>query len=68
MTLNKRRHVWTGRPKGAPLGSANARRHGLKSAAFLARRRQVNAMLRASRAAIKANRAGAIGGNAGAAL
>ena len=53
MAPNKRRHVRTGRPTGAPIGNANARRHGMKSAGFLARRKEVNAMLRAARQAIR---------------
>jgi hypothetical protein len=53
MTPNKRRHVRTNRKTGAPIGNANARRHGMKSAGFLARRKQVNTMLRAAREAIR---------------
>jgi hypothetical protein len=53
MTPNKRRHVRTGRPTGAPIGNANARRHGMKSAGFVARRKEVNAMLRAAREALR---------------
>jgi hypothetical protein len=53
MTLNKRPHRWTGRPTGAPIRDANARRHGMKSAGFLAWRKEVNAMLRAAREAIR---------------
>jgi hypothetical protein len=55
VTPNNSPHRRTGRPRGPPKGNANARRHGLKSAAFLARRRQVNALLRAARAAIREN-------------
>jgi hypothetical protein len=51
VTPNKRPHRWTGRPTGAPIGNANARRHGMKSAGFFVRRRQVGAMLRAARQA-----------------
>jgi hypothetical protein len=39
MPPNKRRHVRTGRPTGAPKGNANARRHGMKTAGFFARRK-----------------------------
>jgi hypothetical protein len=53
MTPNKRRHVRTGRKTGAPVGNVNARRHGMKSAGFLARRKEVNAMLSAAREAIR---------------
>jgi hypothetical protein len=52
MSPIKRPHRWTGRPTGAPIGNANARRHGMKSAGFFARRKAVNAMLRAAREAI----------------
>jgi hypothetical protein len=52
MVPNKRRHVRTGRPTGAPIGNANARRHGMKSAGFVARRKEVNALLRRAKAAI----------------
>jgi hypothetical protein len=39
MPDNRRRHdVPTGRPDGPPKGSANALRHGLKSAAYVAHR------------------------------
>jgi hypothetical protein len=50
---HKRRHVWTGGRKGAPAGSAHAYRHGTKTADFFARRKQVNDVLRAARAAIR---------------
>jgi hypothetical protein len=53
VAVNKRRHVWTGRPKGAPIGSANAHRHGMQSAAFLARRGQVAAAIREARALVR---------------
>lgn len=52
MSPNKRRHVRTGRPTGAPIGNVNARRHGMKSAGFVTRRKVVNAMLGAAREAI----------------
>jgi hypothetical protein len=53
MAPNKRRHVRTGRPTGAPVGSANAFRHGRKTAGFIARRKEVAAVLRAAREAIR---------------
>jgi hypothetical protein len=53
VTPNKRPHRWTGRPIGAPVGNANARRHGMKAAGFFARRKEVNDFLRAARAAIR---------------
>ncbi len=49
----KRRHVRTGRPMGPPPGSQNRLTHGLKTAASKARRKEVNAMLRAAREAIR---------------
>jgi hypothetical protein len=49
----KRPHRWTGRPKGPPPGSQNRLTHGLKTAASKARRRAVNALPRAARAAIR---------------
>ena len=52
VTPNKPRHVWTGGALGAPVGNLNARRHGMKAAAFFARRKEVNAMLRAARQVI----------------
>jgi hypothetical protein len=53
MAPNKRRHVKTGRPTGAPIGNANARRHGMKSAGSVARRKEVNEILRAARQLIR---------------
>jgi hypothetical protein len=53
VTPNKRLHRWTSHPTGAPIGNANARRHGMKSAGFFARRKAVAAMLRAARQAIR---------------
>ena len=53
MVPNKRRHVRTNRKTGPPIGNTNARRHGMKAAGFLARRKQVNALLRAARQAIR---------------
>jgi hypothetical protein len=53
MTPNKRRHVWTDRKTGARIGNDNARRHGMKAAAFFARRKQVNDVLRTARQAIR---------------
>jgi hypothetical protein len=53
VTPNKSRHVWTGRRKGAPNGNAHARRHGMKSAGFFARRKEVNDLLREARQAIR---------------
>jgi hypothetical protein len=53
MPPNKRPHRWTGRKTGAPNGNANARRHGLKSAGFVARRKEVNALLKAAREAAR---------------
>jgi hypothetical protein len=52
MTI-KRRHVRTGRPKGAPLGSAHAFKHGLRSAAAVARRKTVAKIIREARALMK---------------
>jgi hypothetical protein len=52
MSPNKRRHVRTGRPTGAPIDNVNARRHGMKSAGFVTRRKVVNAMLGAAREGI----------------
>jgi hypothetical protein len=43
----------TGRQKGPPRGSQNRLTYGLKTAAHKARRREVNAMLRAARQAIR---------------
>ena len=53
VTPNKRPHRWTGRATGAPIGNANARRYGMKSAGFVARRKEVSAVLRAARSAIR---------------
>ena len=53
MPDKRRRHVWTGRPKGPPPGSQNRLTHGLKTAAYKARRKEVNAVLRAARQAIR---------------
>ena len=50
---NNSPHRRTGRPRGPPKGSANAFKHGLKSAGFLARRRQVNAVIREARALVR---------------
>jgi hypothetical protein len=58
----KRRHVWTGRKTGAPIGNANARRHGLKAADSIIRRKQVNDVLRAAREAIRSASGGYHGG------
>ena len=52
MSPNKRPHRRTGHKTGAPIGNANARRHGLKSAGFFARRKEVNDMIREARLAI----------------
>ena len=49
----RRPHRKTGRRAGPPKGSANAWRTGLNSAAAVARRKEVNAMLRAARQAIR---------------
>ena len=53
MTPFKRPHRWTGRPKGPPRGSQNRLTHGLKTAAHKTRRKEVNAMLREARQAIR---------------
>jgi hypothetical protein len=53
VTVNKRRHVWTGRPHGAPRGNAHAFKTGFQSAAFFARRKEVNAVLRSARRVIR---------------
>jgi hypothetical protein len=50
---SRRRHVKTGRPVGVPRGNANALRHGMDSASTLARRKEVNAILRAARRLIR---------------
>jgi hypothetical protein len=52
MSPFKRPHRRTRRPKGPPAGSQNRLTHGLKTAASKARRKEVNAMLRAARSAI----------------
>lgn len=52
MPPNKRPHRWTGRQTGAPIGNGNARRHGMKSAGSIVRRREVSALLRAARKAL----------------
>jgi hypothetical protein len=49
----KRPHRWTGRKIGAPIGNAYARRHGLKSSGFFARRKEVNLMIREARALVR---------------
>ena len=54
--FNPRRYVKTGRPPGPPRGSQNHLTHGLKTAAYKARRREVNAVLRETRALIRALR------------
>jgi hypothetical protein len=47
MPNNRRRHdVPTGRRDGAPEGNANAVRHGLKSAAYVAHRAVVTMAIR----------------------
>jgi hypothetical protein len=62
----KRPHRWTGRKTGAPIGNAHARRHGLKSAGFLARRSQVNAAIREARALVRELRGrGVVSGSVG---
>jgi hypothetical protein len=51
---NRRRHdVPTGRPPGAPKGSANAFKHGLSSAAAVAHRNAFAAILRETRRLIR---------------
>jgi hypothetical protein len=50
---NRRPHRRTGRQKGAPYGNSRAQRHGCDSAAALARRKEVNAVLRAARRVIR---------------
>ena len=48
-----RPHRRTDRPMGPPPGSQNRLTHGLKTVAYKARRKEVNAMLRAARQAIR---------------
>jgi hypothetical protein len=50
---NKRPHRWTGRPTGAPIGNANARRHGLRRAAFIEHRKLVTLAIREARALVR---------------
>jgi hypothetical protein len=52
--IKRRRHVRTGRPTGPPPGSQNALKDGLKTTAFFARRKEVNAIIREARQAIRA--------------
>jgi hypothetical protein len=50
---NKRPHRWTGRPTGAPIGNANARRHGLRQASFIGHRKLVTLAIREARALVR---------------
>jgi hypothetical protein len=49
----ERRHVATGKPRGAKLGNQNAYRHGLRSKSYLDQRRAFMQLLRACRAAAR---------------
>jgi hypothetical protein len=53
MADNRRRHVRTGRRPGPPKGSANAFKHGLRRAAFVAHRKAFAAMIREARALMR---------------
>jgi hypothetical protein len=51
--LNKsRRHVRTGRPRGARPGNTNALKHGRQSRAHIERRRALMTLLRQAREAV----------------
>ena len=50
---DKRRHVYTGRRKGAPKGNGHALRTGMKSSAFFAERKRIADLMRVTRAALQ---------------
>ena len=49
----KRRHIRTGRRRGAPLGNTHNLKHGLRSAAAIERRKTVAGLVRAARALMR---------------
>jgi hypothetical protein len=50
---SQRKHVRTGKPRDGHPGNAYSFRHGLRSAAVVAQRKSVNALLRQCRALLR---------------